>query len=315
MAIVTNDITDLVGNTPLFKLNHIVPEGAADVYLKLESFNIGGSIKSRTALNMILDAEEKGRLQKGDTIVEASTGNTGVGLALIGPARGYQVLILMPDSADPARVEILKAYGAQVEFRDHEGGVDELVAAGEAYDQEEGYVFMRQFSNPANPETHVKTTGPEIYEALGQVPDAFVAGAGTGGTLTGTARYLRSKSEAVQVYAVEPAESAVLHGQEKGPHKIQGIGPGIIPDTLDTAIYNDVLDVSSEAAIDMTRRLGREESIFVGISSGANTVGAIEVAKKLGAGKIVVAIAPDTGERYLNSDIFMAKDSYEPVRD
>ncbi|MDK7050114.1 cysteine synthase A [Aerococcus sanguinicola] len=315
MAIVSNDITDLVGNTPLFKLNHIVPEGAADVYLKLESFNIGGSIKTRTALNLIRDAEDKGRLKAGDTIVEASTGNTGVGLALIGPARGYQVLILMPDNADPARVEILKAYGAQVEFLDHEGGVNELVAAGEAYDQEEGYVFMRQFSNPANPETHFKTTGPEIYEALDQVPDAFVAGAGTGGTLTGTARYLRTKSKEVEIYAVEPAESAVLHGKEKGPHKIQGIGPGIIPDTLDTEIYNEVLDVSSAAAIDMTRRLGREESIFAGISSGANTVAAIEVAKKLGPGKIVVAIAPDTGERYLNSDIFMDRASYQPVRD
>ncbi|MDK8502378.1 cysteine synthase A [Aerococcus sp. UMB1112A] len=315
MAIVTNDITDLVGNTPLFKLNNIVPENAADIYLKLESFNVGGSIKTRTALNLILDAEEKGRIKKGDTIVEATTGNTGVGLALIGVAKGYKVLIIMPDNVDAARVEILRAYGADIEFVDHSGGVNGLIEVGESYDKKDGYAFMRQFSNPANPETHIKSTGPEIYEALGQAPDAFVAGVGTGGTLTGTASYLKSKSSDMLVYAVEPAESAVLHGEEKGSHKIQGIGAGIIPDTLDTKIYDEVLDIPSEEAIEMTRRLGKEESIFAGISSGANTIGAIEVAKKLGKGKIVVAIAPDTGERYMDSGIFMDKGSYTPVKD
>lgn len=315
MTIVTSDITDLVGNTPLFKLNHIVPEEAAEIYVKLESFNVGGSVKTRTALNLILDAEKKNKLKPGDTIVEATTGNTGVGLALIGPARGYKVLIVMPDDVDSVRVEILKAYGAEIAFVDHERGINGLFEVAESYDQKEGFTFMRQFSNPANPETHIKSTGPEIVDALGKSPDGFVAGVGTGGTLSGTAAYLKRFNPDMIVHAVEPAESAVLHGNEKGPHEIQGIGAGIIPETLNTSIYDQVIDVTSQQAIDMTRKLAREESIFAGISSGANVFAAIEMAKQLGKGKVVVTIAPDTGERYMQSNIFMDKNSYTPRRD
>jgi len=298
-------VTELVGGTPLLKLNRVVPEGAADVYAKLELANIGGSVKDRIALNMIETAEKEGKLKEGDTIVEATSGNTGVGLAMVAAAKGYKAVFIMPDTLSVERRSLMKAYGAELELTPGDKGMPGAMARARELAAQDDFFMPSQFTNPANPAIHIETTGPEIIEALdGTVPDAFVAGVGTGGTVTGVGKALKLEDPSTRIIAVEPDESAVLSGREKGKHKIQGIGAGFIPDVLDTTIYDEIITVTSEEAMAMTRRLAREEGLLTGISAGANIAAAVRVAEKLGSGKMVVTVACDTGERYLSTPVF-----------
>lgn len=300
-----NNIAELIGQTPLVKLNQVVESDMADVYLKLESFNAGGSVKDRIALRMIEDAEEDGTLKVGDTIVEASSGNTGIGIAFVAAAKGYQVKIFMPESMSVERRRLMQAYGAELELTSAEGGMKEALAEAEELVKQEGYVKLSQFENPSNPKVHEETTGPEIYEALDQqAPDAFVAGVGTGGTITGAGSFLKSKNPDIEIIAMEADDSAVLSGEPSGSHKIQGVSAGFIPEVLDTDIYQSIERITNDEAIELTRRLAVEEGILVGISSGAAAAAALKVARGLGAGKTVVAVAPDTGERYLSTVAF-----------
>lgn len=304
-----NNITELIGQTPLVKLNQVVENDMADVYLKLESFNAGGSVKDRIALQMIEDAEKAGTLKAGDTIVEASSGNTGIGIAFVAAAKGYQVKIFMPESMSVERRRLMQAYGAEIELTSAEGGMKEAIAKAEELVKQEGYVKLSQFENPSNPKVHEQTTGPEIYEALDQqAPDAFVAGVGTGGTITGAGSFLKSKKADIEIVAVEADDSAVLSGEPSGSHKIQGVSAGFIPEVLDTQIYQSIERITNDEAIELTRRLAAEEGILAGISSGAAAAAALKTARRLGAGKIVVAVAPDTGERYLSTAAFNQED-------
>lgn len=304
-----NNITELIGQTPLVKLNQVVENDMADVYLKLESFNAGGSVKDRIALQMIEDAEKAGTLKAGDTIVEASSGNTGIGIAFVAAAKGYQVKIFMPESMSVERRRLMQAYGAELELTSAEGGMKEALAEAEELVKQEGYVKLSQFENPSNPKVHEETTGPEIYEALDQqAPDAFVAGVGTGGTITGAGSFLKSKNPDIEIIAMEADDSAVLSGEPSGSHKIQGVSAGFIPEVLDTDIYQSIERITNDEAIELTRRLAAEEGILAGISSGAAAAAALKTARRLGAGKIVVAVAPDTGERYLSTAAFNQED-------
>ncbi|GAA0368076.1 cysteine synthase A [Alkalibacterium iburiense] len=300
-----NSVTELIGQTPILKLNKVVAEDAADLYVKLESMSIGGSVKDRIALNMIEQAEKDGIIKPGDTLVEGTSGNTGVGLAMVAAAKGYKAIFVMPDTMSKERRALMKAYGAQLELTPGADGMPAANARAEELASKPGHFMPSQFTNPANPAVHEKTTGPEILEAFGgDSPDAFVVGVGTGGTITGAGKVLKEKKSDVELIVVEPVESAVLSGKEKGPHKIQGLGAGFIPEVLDTDLYSEVLTVSSEEAIDMTRRLAKEEGLLVGVSAGANVVAAIKVAERLGSGKQVLTVAPDTGERYLTAPVF-----------
>lgn len=307
---VVNQITELIGETPLVKLQRSVPAGAADVYVKLESFNAGGSVKDRIALNMVEVAEQEGKLNPGDTIVEGSSGNTGVGLALVAAAKGYDLVVFMPETMSKERQDLIRAYGAKVELTSGDGGMKEANAKAAELAAQPGFVALRQFDNSANPAVHEATTGPEIIEALGKAPDAFVAGVGTGGTITGAGKALRQENPDIQIFAVEAAESAVLSGHEPGKHKIQGISAGFIPNILDTQIYNEIVQVTTSKAVETQRLLGINEGILVGISSGAAVAGAIEVAKRLGKGKTVVVVAPDTGERYLSMGVYNPENAF-----
>lgn len=300
-----NNITELVGHTPIVKLNNIVPEDAAEVYVKLEAFNPGSSVKDRIALAMIEAAEAEGRIQPGDTIVEPTSGNTGIGLAWVGAAKGYNVVIVMPDTMSIERRKIIQAYGAELVLTPGAEGMKGAIAkANEIAKERNGFVPM-QFENPANPSVHERTTGPEILAAFGETGlDAFVSGIGTGGTISGVAHTLKAANPAVKIYAVEADESAILSGEKPGPHKIQGISAGFIPDTLDTSAYDEIVRVKSDDALATGRILGAKEGFLVGISSGAAIHAAIEVAKKLGTGKKVLAILPDNGERYLSTLLY-----------
>lgn len=300
-----NNITELVGNTPIVKLNNLVPAGAADVYVKLEAFNPGSSVKDRIALAMIEAAEAAGSLKAGDTIVEPTSGNTGIGLAWVGAAKGYKVVIVMPETMSIERRKIIQAYGAELVLTPGAEGMKGAIAkAHEIAKERNGFVPM-QFENPANPAVHEATTGPEILAAFGETGlDAFVSGIGTGGTISGVSHVLKQANPAIQIYAVEADESAVLSGENPGPHKIQGISAGFIPGTLDTASYDHIVRVTSEQALATGRSLGAKEGFLVGISSGAAIHAAIEVAKELGAGKKVLAILADNGERYLSTALY-----------
>lgn len=305
MAKIVKNVVDLIGNTPIVKLHNIVPEDSADVYVKLEFFNPGSSVKDRIAQSMLEAAEKEGKLKPGDTIVEPTSGNTGIGLAMVGAAKGYKVVIVMPDTMSIERRKLMKAYGAQLILTPGAEGMKGAIAKATELAKEDGYYMPLQFDNPANPDVHEKKTGIEILEAFdGDTLDAFVAGVGTGGTVTGVGRALKAHDPATKVYAVEPAESPVLEGGKPGPHKIQGIGAGFVPKVLDESIYDAVIEVPSDAAIEMARKVGQEEGILVGISSGANIYGALEIAKKLGKGKKVLAIVPDNGERYLSTSLY-----------
>ncbi|WP_408955580.1 cysteine synthase A [Natroniella sp. ANB-PHB2] len=308
MEIVDN-ITELVGKTPIVKLNRVVPEDVGEVYLKLESFNPGGSVKDRIALNMIETAEQEDDLKPGGTIVEPTSGNTGIGLAFIGAAKGYNVILVMPNTMSIERRKILKAYGAELILTPGEDGMPGAIEkARELAEENENYFMPQQFLNPANPEIHRKTTVKEIIEVTEGNLDAFVAGVGTGGTVTGVGEVLKEEIEGVKVVAVEPTDSAVISGGEPGPHMIQGIGAGFIPEVFNMELVDDVLQIKNDEAIEMSRQLAAKEGILVGISSGAAVAAAIKVAQELGVGKKVVTIAPDTGERYLSTPLFKVKE-------
>lgn len=304
MTKIYENITELIGHTPIIKLQN-VPADSADVYVKLEAFNPGGSVKDRIALSMIRAAEADGRLQAGGTIVEPTSGNTGIDLAFVGSALGYKVVIVMPESFSLERRKLIQAYGAKLVLTPASGGMKAAIAKAKELSETEGYFLAMQFENPANPEVHEKTTGAEIIDAFGPTGlDAFVAGAGTGGTITGVSHALKKVNPNIKTYVVEADESAILSGEPAGPHKIQGISAGFIPGNLDTKSYDEIIRVKGEDAILIARHLGGKEGFLVGISSGAAIYAALEVAKKLGKGKKVLAIAPDNGERYLSTALY-----------
>ena len=296
-----NNITELIGRTPIVKLNNIVPEGAADVYVKLEAFNPGSSVKDRIALSMIEKAEQEGKLKPGSTI----SGNTGIGLSWVGAAKGYKVVIVMPETMSVERRKIIQAYGAELVLTPGSEGMKGAIAKAQEIAAERDGFLPLQFNNQANPEVHERTTGAEILADFGADGlDAFVAGVGTGGTISGVSHALKTANSNIQVFAVEADESAILSGEKPGPHKIQGISAGFIPDTLDTKAYDGVVRVTSDNALALGREIGGKEGFLVGISSAAAIYAAIEVAKKLGAGKKVLALAPDNGERYLSTALY-----------
>jgi len=302
-----NSIIETIGKTPLVKLNRITENIKPNVFVKLESFNPGGSVKDRIALSMILKAEEEGIIDKDTTIVEPTSGNTGIGLALICAAKGYKLILTMPDSVTVERKQILQAYGAEVILTPKEGGMKGSIAKAEEISKEKGNVFIpQQFKNLANPEIHRRTTAKEIFNDLEGQVDGFVAGIGTGGTITGVGEILKDRVGArVKVYAVEPKESAVLSGGEPGPHKIQGIGAGFIPEVLNSEIYDKIITVDYEDAVATARKLARLEGIFVGISAGACAWATIyEASKDFEEGENLVALLPDGGEKYLSTDLF-----------
>jgi len=302
---IVSNIYELIGNTPFLKLKQLAGREMAEVYVKLESFNPGGSIKDRICLAMIEDAENKGQLKPGGLIVEPTSGNTGIGLAMIGAARGYKVILTMPETMSKERLSILKAYGAEVVLTPGVEGMTGAIKRAEEIAAMNDAFMPQQFNNPANPEIHRKTTAIEIINALGEKIDAFVAGVGTGGTLTGVGEVLKSKNPAIKIVAVEPAASPVLSGGQPCPHKIQGIGAGFVPKVLNRQIIDQIVTVTDNEAIDTARQLAQKEGLLVGISSGAAAFAAIKVARELGAGKTVVTILPDTGERYLSVAQFL----------
>ncbi|HAP6245855.1 TPA: cysteine synthase A, partial [Enterococcus faecium] len=291
MTAIYNSVTELIGKTPIVKLNKIVPEDSADVFVKLEFFNPGGSVKDRIALSMIEKAEHDGLLKPGDTIIEPTSGNTGIGLSMVGVAKGYKVIIVMPETMSIERRLLMKGYGAELILTPGADGISGSIREAERLAKENGYFLPLQFENEANPLVHEKTTGPEIHQAFGvNGLDAFVAGIGTGGTITGAGRELKRVYPKIELIGVEPAESAILEGKEAGPHKIQGIGTGFVPKTLDTSVYDKVLSISGDEAMETAREVGRKEGILVGISSGAAIAAALKVAKELGKGKKVLAV-------------------------
>ena len=301
-------ITDLIGGTPLLELTNYekANELNAKIYAKLEYFNPAGSVKDRIAKAMLDDAEEKGLLKPGAVIIEPTSGNTGIGLASVAASRGYKVILTMPETMSVERRNLLKAYGAELVLTEGAKGMPGAIAkAKELAEQTPNSYIPSQFTNPANPAVHLKTTGPEIWADTDGKVDIFVAGVGTGGTLSGVGAYLKSQNPNVKVVAVEPATSPVLSGGKAGPHKIQGIGAGFVPDTLNTDIYDEILPVQNEDAFATGRALARSEGVLVGISSGAAVFAAAQLAKRPeNAGKVIVALVPDTGERYLSTPMF-----------
>ena len=300
-----DDVTKLVGQTPLVKLNRLVDSDAADVYLKLEAANPGGSVKDRIALNMIESAEEEGELEPGGTIVEPTSGNTGIGLSLVGAAKGYEVILTMPDSMSLERRKLLKAYGAKLVLTPGSEGMPGAISkAEELVAENDDYFMPQQFNNPANPQMHKETTAQEILEATDRKIDAFVAGVGTGGTVTGVGEVLKEEVPGVEVVAVEPSDSPVISGGEPGPHTIQGIGAGFIPEVLNVDILDRTIQIDDKQAKETAKKLAAKEGILAGISAGAAVAAAIKVANELAADQEVVTIVPDTGERYLSMSLF-----------
>lgn len=304
MSRIANSVADLVGQTPIVKLNRIVDQDIAEVYLKLEYMNPGSSVKDRIALAMIEAAEESGQLKSGDTLIEPTSGNTGIGLAMIAAAKGYRSILVMPETMSLERRNLLRAYGAELVLTPGPEGMGGAIRKAEELAKEHGYFVPQQFKNEANPEVHRNTTGKEIVSQMGEQLDAFISGIGTGGTITGAGDVLRENYPGIQIVAVEPADSPILSGGKPGPHKIQGIGAGFVPDILNTDIYDQIIQVNTEDAFEYARRAAREEGILGGISSGAAIYAAIETAKKLGKGKKVLAIIPSNGERYLSTALY-----------
>jgi cysteine synthase A len=299
-----NNVIDMIGGTPLFKLGKIVGEDSADVYVKLEKLNPGGSIKDRAALGMVEKAEQEGLLKQGSVIVEPTSGNTGIALAMIGRLKGYKVIIVMPDTMSVERRSLMTAYGAELILTEgSKGMVGAIAAAEELVSKNKGYFLPQQFTNLANSQKHYDTTADEIFKDLNDV-DVFTAGVGTGGTISGVGRKLKELNKNIRIVAVEPANSPVISGGKPSPHKIQGIGAGFIPEVYDKNVVDEVITVTDEDAYKYARLLAKEEGLLVGISSGANVAAAIEIAKKLGKGKKVVTVAPDGGEKYLSMGLY-----------
>jgi cysteine synthase A len=294
-------ITEGIGNTPLVRLNRLSPSGGATIYGKAEFYNPGGSVKDRICLNMIDEAEKQGLLKPGSTIVEPTSGNTGIGLALVSAVRGYKLILVMPEGMSLERASLLSSYGAQLVLTPAREGMRGSIKEAESIlEQNPEYFMPNQFSNPANPAMHRKTTAVEIWDALEGKIDAFVAAVGTGGTITGCGEVFKEKNPKVKIVAVEPAGSPVLSGGEAGPHKIQGIGAGFIPSVLNRALLDQIMTVTDEEAYQTTKQLAKKEGLLVGISAGANVFAAQKIAESLGPGKNVVTILCDTGERYLS---------------
>ncbi|MGN0796566.1 MAG: cysteine synthase A [Christensenellales bacterium] len=308
MAKIYTSADQLVGKTPLLELTHIEKEYdlQAKIYAKLEYFNPAGSVKDRIAKAMIEDAEQRGDLKQGSVIIEPTSGNTGIGLAAIAAAKGYRIIIVMPETMSVERRQLMKAYGAELVLTEGAKGMKGAILKAEELAAEiPGSFIPGQFVNPANPKTHRETTGPEIYEDTDGQVDIFVAGVGTGGTVTGVGEYLKSKKASVKVVAVEPTSSAVLSTGVAGSHKIQGIGAGFVPDVLNTKIYDEIITVTNEDAFAIGKLIGKKEGVLVGISSGAATWAAIELAKRPeNKGKNIVVVLPDTGDRYLSTALF-----------
>lgn len=302
---VVQNITELIGDTPAVKLRRLAGEQDADVYVKLEYFNPSGSVKDRAAYNLIAQAEQDGLLKPGSTIIEPTSGNTGIGLAMNAAAKGYRAIMVMPDNMTKERINLLKAYGAEVVLTPAAERMPGAIRKAQELQREiEGSFIPQQFENRANPDIHRRTTALEIIEQMEGRLDAFVATAGTGGTITGTGEVLRERLPGIGIYVAEPKGSPVLSGGQPGAHKLVGTSPGFIPPILNTDVYDEIFQVSDEDAIETTRRLAAEEGILVGPSSGASVWTALQVARRLGPGKRVLCIAPDTGERYLSMGIF-----------
>jgi cysteine synthase A len=302
---ISKDTLHTIGSTPLVRINHLTGDGDAEVYAKIEGLNPGGSVKDRIALNMIECAEKEGRLRPGDTIIEPTSGNTGIGLAMVAAVKGYRLVLTMSENMSKERRQLLKAFGAEIILTDaRKGMMGAVEKAEELYLKNRNYFMPQQFENRANPDAHRKTTAPEIIEDLGGIPDAFVAGVGTGGTITGVGEVFKEKRKDCYIVAVEPAGSPVLSGGEPGQHRIAGIGAGFYPGILNTEIYDEIIPVTDENAEETARELARREGLLVGISSGAAMWAAIQIAGRFGRGKRVVVILPDRGERYLSTGLF-----------
>ena len=304
-----NNILEALGHTPLVRLNRMVTSDMADVLVKYEGLNVGGSIKTRTAANMISDAEARGLLKKDSVIVEPTSGNQGIGLALVGAVKGYKVVIIMPDSVSEERVKLMKHYGAEVKLVHDAGNIGEAmeacVRAAEEMKKSDPKVYVpQQFTNPANPAAHKHHTALEIMEQAARRIDGFCSGVGTGGTLSGIGEVLKAQNPAIEIWAVEPKNAAILAGGTVGTHLQMGIGDGLIPDNLNTQIYSHICVVTDEEALETSRRLAREEGLMAGISSGTNVFAALKLAKRLGRGKTVVTVLPDTAERYFSTPLF-----------
>lgn len=305
MSKLYNSITEVIGNTPLVKLNNLTDDSMADIYVKLEFMNPGSSVKDRIALSMIERAEKEGVLTADTTIIEPTSGNTGIGLAMVAASKGYRTVLVMPDTMSKERRNLLKAYGAELILTPGAEGMKGAIGKAEELAEKNGYFMPQQFENMANPEIHERTTGPELVEQTeGLDVGAFVAGIGTGGTISGAGKVLREKYPDLRIYAVEPEDSPVLSGGKPGPHKLQGLGAGFIPKILNTEIYDEVIQVGNEVAMEWARELAAKEGILGGISSGAAVKASLEVAKKLGKGKSVITVLPSNGERYLSTPLF-----------
>ncbi|WP_322908074.1 cysteine synthase A [Paenibacillus campi] len=308
MAKVVNNVTELIGGTPLVRLNRVVPEDSAEIYLKLEYQNPGSSVKDRIAISIVEEAEKQGILKPGGTIVEATSGNTGIGLAMVAAAKGYKCVIVMPETMSLERRNLLRAYGAELVLTPGSEGMNGAVKKAESILQENpGYFMAEQFKNKANVKIHRETTGPEIVEAIdsiGGTLDAFIAGIGTGGTITGAGEVLKERFPDIKIYAVEPAASPILAGGQPGPHKIQGIGANFIPEILNRDVYDKIIHVENDEAFEVARLVAKEEGVLSGISSGAAIHAALKVAKELGKGKRIVVIIPSNGERYLSTPLY-----------
>lgn len=308
MAKIVQSVLDLIGDTPLVRLNRLVPEGSAEIYVKLEYQNPGASVKDRIAISMVEVAEQEGIIKPGDTIIEPTSGNTGIGLALVAAAKGYKAILVMPETMSIERRNLLRAYGAELVLTPGSEGMNGAVRiAEELAEANADYFLPQQFKNQANVKVHRETTGPEIVEAINSLDgklDAFVAGIGTGGTISGAGEVLKKNFDGIKIVAVEPAASPLLSGGKPGAHKIQGIGANFVPDILNREVYDQVIAVENEEAFEYARRAAKEEGILCGISSGAAIFAALQVAKELGAGKRVVAVIPSNGERYLSTPLF-----------
>ncbi|HCW9484567.1 TPA: cysteine synthase A [Staphylococcus aureus] len=303
-----DNITQIIGGTPVVKLRNVVDDNAADVYVKLEYQNPGGSVKDRIALAMIEKAEREGKIKPGDTIVEPTSGNTGIGLAFVCAAKGYKAVFTMPETMSQERRNLLKAYGAELVLTPGSEAMKGAIKKAKELKEEHGYFEPQQFENPANPEVHELTTGPELLQQFeGKTIDAFLAGVGTGGTLSGVGKVLKKEYPNIEIVAIEPEASPVLSGGEPGPHKLQGLGAGFIPGTLNTEI-DSIIKVGNDTAMEMSRRVAKEEGILAGISSGAAIYAAIQKAKELGKGKTVVTVLPSNGERYLSTPLYSFDD-------